>query len=78
MPRYDAVVPGSRQAGNPFSQTLADHGWSIALVEKEHLGDTCVNTGCSPTKTMIACAQVAHEARHAARWGVRSGVVSVD
>ena len=71
MPRYDAIVLGSGQAGNPLAQKLADHGWSVALVEKEHLGGTCVNTGCTPTKTMIASAQVPHYARHAARWGVR-------
>jgi pyruvate/2-oxoglutarate dehydrogenase complex dihydrolipoamide dehydrogenase (E3) component len=78
MPRYDAIVLGSGQAGNPLSQKLADHGWSVALVEKEHLGGTCVNTGCTPTKTLVASAQVAHYARQAARWGVRTGDVSVD
>jgi pyruvate/2-oxoglutarate dehydrogenase complex dihydrolipoamide dehydrogenase (E3) component len=78
MPRYDAIVLGSGQAGNPLSQKLADHGWSVALVEKEQLGGTCVNTGCTPTKTMIASAQVAYYARNAARWGVRAGEVSVD
>ena len=78
MPRYDAIVLGSGQAGNPLSQKMADHGWTVALVEKDHLGGTCVNTGCTPTKTLIASAQVAHYARHAARWGVRTGEVSVD
>jgi pyruvate/2-oxoglutarate dehydrogenase complex dihydrolipoamide dehydrogenase (E3) component len=78
MSRYDAIVLGSGQAGNPLSQKLAGHGWSVALVEKDHLGGTCVNTGCTPTKTMIASAQVAHYARQAARWGVRTGEVSVD
>jgi pyruvate/2-oxoglutarate dehydrogenase complex dihydrolipoamide dehydrogenase (E3) component len=78
MSRYDAIVLGSGQAGNPLSQKLAGHGWSVALVEKDHLGGTCVNTGCTPTKTMIASAQVAHYARQAARWGVRTGEVSVE
>ena len=78
MSHYDAIVIGSGQAGNPLSQKLADHGWTVALVEKEHLGGTCVNTGCTPTKTLIASAQVAHYARHAARWGVRTREVSVD
>jgi len=78
MPHYDAIVIGSGQAGNPLSQKLADHGWAVALVEQEHLGGTCVNTGCTPTKTMIASAQVAHYARNAGRWGVRAGEVSVD
>ena len=78
MPHYDAIVIGSGQAGNPLSHKLADRGWTVALIEKEHLGGTCVNTGCTPTKTMIASAQVAHYARNAARWGVRTGEVSVD
>jgi pyruvate/2-oxoglutarate dehydrogenase complex dihydrolipoamide dehydrogenase (E3) component len=78
MTRYDAVVIGSGQAGNPLSQKLADQGWTVALIEKEHIGGTCVNTGCTPTKTMIASAQVAHYARHADVWGVQAGAVRVD
>src|SRR5260370_34071633 len=78
MIRYDAIVIGSGQAGNPLSQKLSDEGWTVALIEKEHLGGTCVNTGCTPTKTMIACAQVAHYARNAGKWGVRTAAVSVD
>src|SRR5262245_18985830 len=78
MPTYDAIVIGSGQAGNPLSQKLADHGWTVALIEKEHLGGTCVNTGCTPTKTMVALAQVARYARDAARWGVRAEGVAVD
>ncbi len=76
--KYDAIVIGSGQAGNPLSQKLADHGWTVALIEKEHLGGTCINTGCTPTKTMIASAQVAHYGRNAPRWGVRAKDVSVD
>jgi pyruvate/2-oxoglutarate dehydrogenase complex dihydrolipoamide dehydrogenase (E3) component len=78
MLRYDAIVIGSGQAGNPLSQKLADHGWSVALIERDQLGGTCVNTGCTPTKTMMASAQVAHYARNAAGWGVSAGGVSVD
>ncbi|MBV8233887.1 MAG: mercuric reductase [Planctomycetaceae bacterium] len=78
MPQYDAIVIGSGQAGNPLSQKLADRGWAVALIEREHLGGTCVNTGCTPTKTMIASAQVAHYARNADKWGVRAGEVRVD
>src|SRR5437879_6400280 len=78
MSRYDAVVIGSGQAGNPLAQKLADQGWTVALIEKEHLGGTCVNTGCTSTKTMMASAQVAHYARHAARWGVHTEGVRVD
>src|SRR3954470_12782944 len=75
---FDAIVIGSGQAGNPLSYKLADQGWAVALVEKEHLGGTCVNTGCTPTKTMIASAQVAHYARNAGRWEARAGEVRVD
>jgi pyruvate/2-oxoglutarate dehydrogenase complex dihydrolipoamide dehydrogenase (E3) component len=76
--KFDAVVIGSGQAGNPLSQRLADEGWNVALIEKAHLGGTCINTGCTPTKTMVASAQVAHYARNAARWGVRTSGVTVD
>jgi pyruvate/2-oxoglutarate dehydrogenase complex dihydrolipoamide dehydrogenase (E3) component len=75
---FDAIVIGAGQGGNPLCQALADHGWSVALVEKAHLGGTCINTGCTPTKTMVASAQVAHYARNAARWGVQTGEVRVD
>ena len=75
---YDAIVIGSGQAGNPLSHRLADQGWKVALVEKAHLGGTCINTGCTPTKTMVASAQVAYYARNAARWGIRANGVSVD
>jgi pyruvate/2-oxoglutarate dehydrogenase complex dihydrolipoamide dehydrogenase (E3) component len=75
---YDAIVIGSGQAGNPLSHRLADEGWKVALVEKAQLGGTCINTGCTPTKTMVASAQVAHYARNAARWGVRVAGMSVD
>ncbi len=76
--KYDAVVIGSGQAGVPLSHALADHGWSVALIEKGNLGGTCINTGCTPTKTMVHRAQVAHYARNAARWGVVAHEVSAD
>jgi pyruvate/2-oxoglutarate dehydrogenase complex dihydrolipoamide dehydrogenase (E3) component len=78
MPKYDAIIIGSGQAGNPLSRDLADKGWTVALVEQEHLGGTCINTGCTPTKTMVASAQVAYYARNASRWGVRTAGVNVD
>jgi pyruvate/2-oxoglutarate dehydrogenase complex dihydrolipoamide dehydrogenase (E3) component len=78
MLTYDALVIGSGQAGNPLSFRLADQGWKVALIEKGPLGGTCVNTGCTPTKTMVASAQVAHYARTAEKYGVRVGEVSVD
>jgi pyruvate/2-oxoglutarate dehydrogenase complex dihydrolipoamide dehydrogenase (E3) component len=78
MPKYDAIIIGSGQGGNPLSQKLADRGWSVALIEASQLGGTCINTGCTPTKTMIASAQVAHYARNAGQWGVETGTVKVD
>jgi len=75
---FDAIIVGSGQAGNPLVYRLADLGWSVALIEKKYLGGTCVNVGCTPTKTMVHRAQVAHYAREAARWGVNASKVSVD
>ncbi|MGH7583146.1 MAG: mercuric reductase [Gemmatimonadales bacterium] len=68
--RFDAIIIGSGQAGNPLAHNLADRGWSVALIEHEHLGGSCVNFGCTPTKAMIASAEAAHEARHGASLGV--------
>jgi pyruvate/2-oxoglutarate dehydrogenase complex dihydrolipoamide dehydrogenase (E3) component len=76
--KYDAIIVGSGQAGNPLAHRLADLGWSVALIEMKYLGGTCINVGCTPTKTMVHRAQVAHYARHAARWGVNASNVSVD
>jgi len=76
--KFDAIAIGSGQAGNPLSFALADLGWKVALIERADLGGSCINTGCTPTKTMVASAQVAHYARDAARWGVRAGDVSVE
>jgi len=76
--KFDAIVIGSGQAGNPLVYRLADLGWHVALIEKNHLGGTCINVGCTPTKVMIHRAQVAHYARNAARWGVNASNISVD
>jgi pyruvate/2-oxoglutarate dehydrogenase complex dihydrolipoamide dehydrogenase (E3) component len=76
--KYDAIIIGSGQGGNPLAYSLADLDWSVALIEKKYLGGTCINTGCTPTKTMVHRAQVAHYARNAARWGVNASNVSVD
>jgi pyruvate/2-oxoglutarate dehydrogenase complex dihydrolipoamide dehydrogenase (E3) component len=76
--KYDAIIIGSGQAGNPLAYRLADVGWQVALIEKGNVGGTCINTGCTPTKTMVHRAQIAHYARNAARWGVRAENVGVD
>jgi len=76
--QYDAIIIGSGQGGNPLAHRLADLGWSVALIEEKNLGGTCINVGCTPTKTMVHRAQVAHYVRNAARWGVKASDVSVD
>src|SRR5216684_6678430 len=78
MATYDAIVIGSGQAGNPLSQDLADIGWNVALIERAQIGGTCINTGCTPTKTMVASAQVAHYVRHSGKWGIHTGDMRVD
>ena len=75
---YDAIIIGAGQSGGPFSTTLAQAGWKTALIEKEHVGGTCVNEGCTPTKTMVASGRVAYLARRAADYGVQTGPVTVD
>lgn len=69
----DVVVVGSGQAGVPLASALAKAGKQVVVVERGELGGTCVNTGCTPTKTMIASARAAHVARNAERLGVQLG-----
>jgi pyruvate/2-oxoglutarate dehydrogenase complex dihydrolipoamide dehydrogenase (E3) component len=71
-------VVGAGQAGGPLATALARAGRRTALIERQHVGGTCINEGCTPTKTMVASARVAYLARRAADFGVRTGTVSVD
>jgi Pyruvate/2-oxoglutarate dehydrogenase complex, dihydrolipoamide dehydrogenase (E3) component, and related enzymes len=75
---YDLIVVGAGQGGGPLAGTVAEDGHDVALIERKHVGGTCVNEGCTPTKTMIASARVAHLARRAEDYGVHVGDVSVD
>jgi pyruvate/2-oxoglutarate dehydrogenase complex dihydrolipoamide dehydrogenase (E3) component len=75
---YDAIVIGAGQSGGPLSTALARAGQRTAIIEREHVGGTCINEGCTPTKTMVASARVAYLARRAADYGVHTGPVSVD
>ncbi len=75
---YDAVVIGSGQGGNPVAIALAKAGWKTAVVERKHVGGTCINVGCTPTKTMVASARVAYTARRASDYGVDAGPVFVN
>ncbi len=75
---YDAIIIGSGQGGTPLSAELAKAGMRTALIERTHIGGTCINEGCSPTKTMVASGRVAYLARRAADYGVHTGKISVD
>jgi pyruvate/2-oxoglutarate dehydrogenase complex dihydrolipoamide dehydrogenase (E3) component len=75
---FDAIVIGTGQAGPSLAVRLAGAGWSVAIVERGRFGGTCVNTGCMPTKTLVASAYAAHLARRAADYGVAVGEVRVD
>jgi len=76
--QYDAIIIGTGQAGGPLSTALAAAGWRTAIIERIHVGGTCINEGCTPTKTMVASARVAYLAKRAADYGVQTGPISVD
>ena len=75
---YDAIVIGAGQSGGPLSSALVKSGRRTALIERQFVGGTCINYGCTPTKTMVASGRVAYLARRAADYGVGVGPVSVD
>ena len=60
MNKYDAIIIGSGQAANPLASKLAAAGWKTALIEKKWVGGTCINVGCTPTKTLVASGRVAY------------------
>ncbi|MCI0408328.1 MAG: FAD-dependent oxidoreductase, partial [Acidobacteria bacterium] len=76
--RYDAVIIGTGQAGKPLAVALAEAGWKTAVIERKHVGGTCINVGCTPTKTMVASARVAYLAKRAADYGVHPNGVRVN
>ena len=75
---YDAIVIGAGQAGGPLSSALARAGRKTAIIERIHVGGTCINEGCTPTKTMVASGRVTYLARRGADYGVRTGDITVD
>jgi pyruvate/2-oxoglutarate dehydrogenase complex dihydrolipoamide dehydrogenase (E3) component len=77
MDHYDAIIIGSGQAGNPLAKAFGQAGWNTALIERAYIGGTCINYGCTPTKTMFNSARVAYLARRAADYGVHHGEVTV-
>jgi pyruvate/2-oxoglutarate dehydrogenase complex dihydrolipoamide dehydrogenase (E3) component len=79
MADYDAIIIGTGQAGPALARRLVAAGWKVAIIERKLFGGTCVNTGCTPTKTLVASAYAAHVARRAADYGVTiGGAVGVD
>lgn len=75
---FDAIVIGAGQAGPSLAARLAASGRTVAIVERHLVGGTCVNTGCMPTKTLVASAHAAHIARRGADFGVQTGPISID
>ena len=75
---YQAIVIGSGQGGNPLCGALAQAGLRTALIERSHIGGTCVNEGCTPTKTMLASGRVAYLARRGKDYGVLTGDIRID
>jgi pyruvate/2-oxoglutarate dehydrogenase complex dihydrolipoamide dehydrogenase (E3) component len=78
LEKYDAIIIGAGQAGKPLAIDLGNAGWKTAIIEKEHVGGTCVNVGCTPTKTMVASGRVAYLTRRGAEYGVQSDSVKVN
>ncbi len=78
MKHFDALIIGSGQGGTPLAQKLAKNGWKTALVEKDKVGGTCVNVGCTPTKTMIASAKTAYTVNGSAKYGILTKGFRVD
>ena len=78
MSQYDAIIIGTGQGGKPLALALAQAGWNVAAIEREHVGGTCINVGCTPTKTMVASARTAYVSRRGAQYGVHAGPVEVN
>jgi pyruvate/2-oxoglutarate dehydrogenase complex dihydrolipoamide dehydrogenase (E3) component len=76
--KFDAIIVGAGQAGPPLAGRLTDAGQTVAVIERKLVGGTCVNTGCIPTKTLVASAHAANLARRGAEYGVTTGEVTVD
>jgi pyruvate/2-oxoglutarate dehydrogenase complex dihydrolipoamide dehydrogenase (E3) component len=78
MKHFDAIVIGTGQAGPPLAARFAGAGESVAIIERDKFGGTCVNTGCTPTKTLVASAYAIHVARRGAEYGFATGDMRVD
>src|SRR4029453_12366914 len=76
--KFDAIIVGAGQSGPPLAGRLTDAGQTVAVIERKLVGGTCVNTGCIPTKTLVASAHAAHLARRGAEYGVGTRDISGD
>ena len=76
--QFDAVIIGAGQGGIPLATTMSSKGWKTALIERDHVGGTCINTGCTPTKTMVGSARVAYIAKRSEDYGIQTGPVTTD
>jgi pyruvate/2-oxoglutarate dehydrogenase complex dihydrolipoamide dehydrogenase (E3) component len=78
MKHFDAIIIGTGQAGPSLAARFAGAGKTVAIIERHKFGGTCVNTGCTPTKTLVASAYAVHVARRGAEYGFATGDVRVD
>jgi pyruvate/2-oxoglutarate dehydrogenase complex dihydrolipoamide dehydrogenase (E3) component len=76
--QFDAVIIGTGQAGKPLAGALADAGWRTVIIEKGRVGGTCIIDGCTPTKTMVGSARIAHLVRRSSDYGIHTNDVRVD
>lgn len=76
--KFDAIIIGTGQAGKPLAFALGDNGLKTAVIESKYVGGSCINYGCTPTKTMIASAKIAYSVRNAKKYGVAAGKVKID
>ena len=75
---FNAIIIGAGQAGPFLAERLTKAGQTVAIIERDRFGGTCVNTGCMPTKTLVASARAAHVVRQSDRWGIATSGVTVD
>src|SRR5690606_6032696 len=78
MKTFDAIIIGAGQSGMPLARQISKKGFKVALIEEGPIGGTCINDGCSPTKTMVASAKVAHTVRRASDFGINVEGLDVD
>lgn len=76
--KYDTIIIGSGQAGNPLAKDLASEGWKVAVIEKNYVGGSCINYGCTPSKTMAASAKIADFVKKSYEYGIHSSAIKVN